>query len=190
MNEKPEDQNDGGAEAPEQASDAAAEPVETADALIIEELRTQLEAAQQAVGKHQDALLRTQAEMENLRKRMARELEKAHKFALEKFMKALLPVRDSLERGLEAVRDCDSVDALKEGKTLTMKMLTKAMQDHGLEVIDPAGQAFNPEWHEAVSTQPSDEAEPDTVLTVIQKGYALNDRLIRPAMVVVARAPD
>ena len=136
--------------------------------------------------RHKDALLREKAEMENLRKRMGRELEKAHKYALEKFMGALLPVRDSLERGLEAAEGCDSVETIKQGKELTLKLLTKTMEDHGLEIIDPQGEAFNPEWHEAMSMQPAEDVEPNTVITVIQKGFKLNDRLIRPAMVIIS----
>jgi len=149
------------------------------------DLEQALEDARNEVARHQDAMLRLQAEMENQRKRLARELEKAHKFALDKFMNALLPVRDSLERGLEAAAEAD-VEALKEGKALTLKMLTKVMQDFGLEIIDPLGEPFDPEWHEAVSMQASGEAEANTVTTVIQKGFKLNNRLIRPAMVIVA----
>ena len=102
----------------------------------------------------------------------------------------LVPVRDSLERGLEAADLAGTVEALREGKLMTMKMLCKVMADHGLEEIDPRGAAFNPEFHEAISMLPSDAAPADTVLEVVQKGYRLHERLIRPARVVVSRGPE
>ena len=183
-NKKPEQETP--AEAASEASEAELQAAasgngegETVD------LEQALEEARNDVARHQDAMLRMQAEMDNQRKRLARELEKAHKFALDKFMNALLPVRDSLERGLEAAAEAD-VGALKEGKALTLKLLTKVMQDFGLEIIDPLGEPFDPEWHEAVSMQAAGDAEANTVTTVIQKGFKLNERLIRPAMVIVA----
>jgi len=137
-----------------------------------------------------DRLLRTLAEMENLRKRMARDLERSRRLALVQLMIDLVPVRDSLERGLEAADLAGTVEALREGKLMTMKMLCKVMADHGLEEIDPRGAAFNPEFHEAISMLPSDAAPADTVLEVVQKGYRLHERLIRPARVVVSRGPE
>jgi molecular chaperone GrpE len=148
-----------------------------------------LAAAEQELSLHREAMLRMQAEMENLRKRLIRDLEKSRKFALEGFMKDLLQVRDSLERGLGMIDDTASVESLKEGKELTLKMLNKVMGEHGLEVVDPAGQQFNPEFHEAVTVMPSPEYDENTVLEVLQKGFKLNDRLIRPATVVVSRKP-
>jgi molecular chaperone GrpE len=127
--------------------------------------------------------------MENLRKRMSRDLDRSRKLALEGIMNDLLPVRDSLERGLEAAEEGGTMEALREGKALTMRMLGKVMSDHGLEVIDPRGEAFNPELHEALSMLPSDEHPANTVMDVIQKGYRLHERLIRPARVVVSRGP-
>jgi molecular chaperone GrpE len=138
------------------------------------------------LARHRDAMLRMQAEMENLRKRLERDLEKSRRFALERIMKDLLQVRDSMERGLEVPEDGATVEALREGQELTYKMLVKVMQDHGLEVIDPQGQPFDPELHEAVTVLPSPDTEPNTVLEVLQKGFRLHDRLIRPAMVVVS----
>jgi len=156
----------------------------------IEVLETELQAARlEAVEARQD-MLRMQADMENLRKRLVREHEKARRRTLERFMNDLLPVRDSLERGLEAAADpAASVVALKEGKQLIMKMLTKAMGDHGLQTIDPIGEAFNPEKHEAMTMLPSDQHDENTVIDVLEKGYQLHDRLIRPAKVVVSRKP-
>jgi molecular chaperone GrpE len=146
-----------------------------------------LPAADEELAKHRDAVLRMQAEMENLRKRLLREVEKSRKFALERIMKDLLQVRDSMERGLEISDEAASVEALRKGQQLTLRMLAKVMQDHGLEVIDPVGQPFDPELHEAMTVMPSDQVEDNTVLEVLQKGFRLHDRLLRPARVVVSR---
>jgi molecular chaperone GrpE len=147
------------------------------------------EAAEQELALHREAMLRMQAEMENLRKRLIRDLERSRRFALEGVMKDLLQVRDSLERGLEMVDGAVTVESLKEGKELTLKMLNKVMSDHGLEVLDPAFEPFNPEFHEAVTVLPSAQHDENTVLEVLQKGFKLHDRLLRPAMVVVSRKP-
>ena len=156
----------------------------------IERLESDLQAAQiEAVEARQD-MLRMQADMDNLRKRLMREHEKTRLRTLERFMGDLLPVRDSLERGLEAANDpAATVEALTEGKQLIMKMLTKAMGDHGLKIIDPTGEAFDPEKHEALTMMASDQHDENTVIDVIEKGYQLHDRLIRPAKVVVSRKP-
>ena len=169
---------------PEEAAGEAEseEAIETPEELVV--------AAQTEAAEARQDMLRMQADMENLRKRLVREHEKARRRTLERFMADLLPVRDSLERGLEAAEDpAATVDALKEGKQLIMKMLSKAMGDHGLQVIDPAGEPFNPEKHEAMTMLPSGEHDENTVIDVIEKGYQLHDRLIRPAKVVVSRKP-
>ena len=156
----------------------------------VEKLESELQAAQlEAVEARQD-MLRMQADMDNLRKRLVREHEKSRLRTLERFMNDLLPVRDSLERGLDAAHDPSaSVETLIEGKQLIMKMLTKAMGDHGLKIIDPTGEAFNPEKHEAMTMLPSAHHDENTVIEVLEKGYQLHDRLIRPAKVVVSRKP-
>jgi molecular chaperone GrpE len=153
-------------------------------------LETALDVATlEAVEVKQD-MLRMQADMENLRKRLVREHEKARRRTLERFMGDLLPVRDSLERGLEAAEDqAATVEALKQGKQLIMKMLTKVMDDHGLQIIDPAGEKFDPEKHEALTMLPSADHDENTIIDVIEKGYQLHERLIRPAKVVVSRKP-
>lgn len=155
----------------------------------LEELKQALAAAEQEKVLHRDAMLRMQAEMENLRKRLIRDLEKSRRFALERIMKDLLQVRDSMERGLEADVDSSTTTSLLEGQALVLKMLAKVMQDHDLELIDPMGEPFNPELHEAVAVQPSEELEENSVMEVLQKGYKLHDRLVRPAMVLVSRKP-
>lgn len=149
-------------------------------------LQAALNRAEQEAADQREAMLRMHAEMENLRKRLIRDLEKSRKRALEGFMNDLLPVRDSLEKGLEAAEGEASVESLREGKALIMRMLDKAMTDHGLEEIDPTGEAFDPELHEAISMIPSPEHAENTVIDTVQKGYRLNERLVRPARVVVS----
>jgi molecular chaperone GrpE len=150
------------------------------------EVAKELAATQAELARHKEAMLRMQAEMENLRKRMQRDAEKSRKFALERIMKELLQVRDSMERGLQMADESATVESLIEGEKLTLKMLAKLMQDHGLEVVDPAGQPFDPELHEAMTVMPSGEVAENTVLEVLQKGFKLHDRLIRPARVIVS----
>ena len=156
----------------------------------IEQLETALDAARLQAVEAKEDMLRMQADMENLRKRLVREHEKSRRRTLERFMNDLLPVRDSLERGLEAAEDsAATVEALKEGKQLIMKMLAKTMGDHGLQTIDPAGDKFDPEKHEAMAMMPSEELDENTVMEVLEKGYQLHERLLRPAKVVVSRKP-
>jgi molecular chaperone GrpE len=165
---------------------AAAEEGESDEPQVLQDA---LSKAEQELILHRDAMLRMQAEMENLRKRLIRDQEKSRKFALERIMKDLLQVRDSMERGLETDAESATAAALLEGQALSLKMLAKVMQDHNLELIDPQGEAFNPEFHEAMTVQPSAELEENSVMEVLQKGYKLHDRLVRPAMVVVSRKP-
>jgi molecular chaperone GrpE len=141
------------------------------------------------VHENWEKYLRTAAELENVRKRASREVENAHKFALERFAGELLAVRDSLEMGLATGADAD-VESLRQGKEATLKLLTTVMERFGVEEIDPQGEPFDPAQHEAMTMQPSDELEPGSVLTVFQKGYALNGRLLRPARVVVVAETD
>ena len=146
-------------------------------------------ALQEEIGRMREAMLRMQAETDNTRKRLTRELERSRKLALERIMKDLLQVRDTLERGLEVDPESASVEALLEGQQLTLKMFNKVLEDHDLEVIDPVGEPFDPELHEAMTVLPSADHEENTVLEVLQKGFRLHDRLVRPAMVVVSRKP-
>lgn len=137
------------------------------------------------IARLQDALLRLRAEMDNREKRAEREMTKARKFALESLMRDFIQVLDSFDQALP-----QSDEASSEGLLLTHKLALKVLADHGLKLIEPTGQPFDPSWHEAIVAQPTDEHAPDTVLDVLQKGYSLNDRLIRPARVVVAKAAD
>ena len=164
----------------------AGEQVEGADADAEAEAEvSELEQAEAKANENWDRYLRTAAELENVRKRAARDVENAHRFALERFSKQLLAVRDSLEMGLAAA-DSASVESLLQGSEATLKILGTTMQQFGIEEVDPAGEPFDPEFHEAISMQPSDDVEPGSVVTVVQKGYSLNGRLLRPAMVIVA----
>lgn len=169
------------------------EIIETPVEEVVEDELLQMEKAlakaEEELVMHRDAMLRMQAEMENLRKRLIRDLEKSRKLALERIMKDILQVRDSLELGLETDSESATAEQLREGQALTFKMLDKVLQDHDMELIDPVGEAFNPEFHQAMTVLPSAELEENSVLEVLQKGFKLHDRLIRPAMVVVSRKP-
>ncbi|MES9869316.1 MAG: nucleotide exchange factor GrpE [Sedimenticola sp.] len=154
-----------------------------------EDLRLLLEDARAKADEHWDQLVRARAESENQRKRHERELENAHKFALERFVSELLAVRDSMELGLGAAQDGSAdVEKLIEGTELTLKLLSDVMERFEVEQIDPVGEPFNPEFHQAMSIQPREDVPPNTVVTVVQKGYTLNGRLVRPAMVMVSQA--
>lgn len=160
------------------------------DAATGDDLGERLAQAERKASENWDLYLRARADLENQQRRMVRELENAHKFALERFVNDLIPVKDSLELGLTASeQNPGDVAALREGMMLTLKMLGAALEKVGVREIAPQGEPFDPQWHAAVSMQESTEASENTVLQVMQKGYALNDRLVRPAMVVVARAP-
>ena len=136
-----------------------------------------------------DKYLRAAAELDNVRKRAARDMENARKFALERFATELLAVRDSLEMGLQAAEGAAAADIIEGSKT-TLRQLASTMERFGVAEVDPQGEPFDPALHEAMTLQQSAEVEPNTVLTVFQKGYTLNGRLLRPARVVVAAAPE
>ncbi len=164
------------------AEDEAAEPAAAEEAVDPE---AALAEAEKKASESWDRYLRAAAELENVRKRAERDVEKAHKFALERFGKELLAVRDTLEMGLAAAENA-TVESIIEGKNATLKLLAATMQQFGIEQVDPLGEPFDPELHEAISVQPSDDVEPGSVMNVVQKGYTLNGRLLRPAMVIVA----
>ena len=167
------------ATAKEQAAEEASVPAPDSDP---DTVQAELQAK---VDENWQKYLRAAAELENVRKRAARDVENAHKFALERFAMELLAVRDSLEMGLAAGEGAD-VESLRQGKEATLKQLVSIMERFGVEELDPQGEPFDPTQHEAMTMQPSADVEPGSVLTVFQKGYALNGRLLRPARVVVA----
>ena len=127
------------------------------------------------------------AELDNIRKRTSRDIENAHKYALERFVNELLPVVDSMELGINASQSAEDIESLREGMDLTLKKLFDCLGKFGINAIDPAGDKFDPEWHQAVSMQELEGSDSGQVITVMQKGYELNGRLVRPAMVVVAK---
>jgi len=154
-----------------------------------DELNGLLDAARRKAEEHYEQLVRAHAEIENLKRRHSQEVEKAHKFALDKFVAELLGVRDSLELGHAAAQAADAdVDKLREGTELTLKMLSDVMGKFGVEAVDPIDDPFNPEFHQAMAMVPRDDVPPNTVVDVIQKGYLLNGRLVRPALVAVSQA--
>ena len=160
------------------------EPCEEAGANLEDELA----GARRAATENLERALRAQAELENVRRRLERDLQNAHKFALERFVSELLPVKDSLELGLAAsAENGASAASIAQGVELTLRMLEQAMEKFGVAIVDPAGEPFDPKFHQAMTMRESDAAESGTVLTVVQKGYLLNERLVRPAMVIVAK---
>ena len=156
-----------------------------------EDLAKLLEQARAKADEHYEQMMRAHAELENLKRRHERDLENAHKYALDKFVAELLGVWDSLELGHNAAQDeTADVQKLREGTGLTLKMLGDAMSKFGVEQLDPIEQPFNPELHQAMSMQPRADVPANTVVAVVQKGYRLNGRLVRPAMVMVSQAAD
>ncbi|MEJ2361097.1 MAG: nucleotide exchange factor GrpE [Gammaproteobacteria bacterium] len=156
-----------------------------------DELGQLLHQAETKAQENWDKLLRVQAEMENVRRRAERDVENAHKYALEKFAAELLPVKDSLELGAAAAQQDDTdIAKLREGTELTLKLMDGVMSKFGITLVDPLDQPFDPELHQAMSMIESPDKEPNTVVAVMQKGYTLNERLLRPAMVVVAKEPE
>ena len=171
-----------------QAAEPAPQPqAEAGQAETAASLAQLLKQAELKAQEHHDAWLRAKAEVENVRKRAQTDIANAHKYALEAFAAALLPVKDSLEATLAA--DSAALDALKSGVELTLKQLNSVFEKANLKEIDPAGEKFDPHRHEAISMLPS-EKEPNTVINVLQKGYLLHERIIRPALVTVAKPKD
>ena len=137
--------------------------------------------------KVKDQLLRTVAEMENVRRRAQRDVENAHKFALEKLLSDLLPVVDSLERAEETAKTTDNADSMAEGVSLSLKLFVSTLEKAGIAIVDPLGEPFDPQLHEAMAMVPNPDAEPNSVMDVMQRGYTLNGRLVRAAKVVVVK---
>jgi molecular chaperone GrpE len=155
----------------------------------VEELMQKLETLQGKADGYLNDLMRARAEAENVRKRSARDVENAHKYGQEKFIVEMLPVKDSMDLGMVAAESATDLDSLREGMALTLKAFAQALEKLGVTEVNPLGEKFNPELHQAISVQPAD-AEPNTVVAVVQKGYCLHDRLIRPALVIVAAAKN
>lgn len=151
-------------------------------------IEQQLEQAQATIKDYWDQIIRLKADMDNHRKRAVRDIENAHKFALRNFAESLLPVIDSMEMGQKAAEaDNASLESIIEGTQMTMTMFIQVLKKHGLKEVDPVGETFDPEFHQAISMAEDKKAKSNTVISVMQKGFSLNDRLVRPAMVVVAK---
>jgi molecular chaperone GrpE len=166
------------ADADSPPEDPSAQPAGSAD---------EIETLRRANEESREQYLRLAAELDNVRKRNAREVENARKFGIERFAQSLIPVLDSLEAGLTA--DKLDLDTLLEGQRATLRLFEQALTDAGISPVEPRGVPFDPSVHEAIATVPAPHAEPDSVLDVIQKGYLLNERLLRPARVIVAQTP-
>jgi molecular chaperone GrpE len=153
-----------------------------------ESIETQLANAQETIKDYWEQMMRLRAEIDNNRKRAERDLENAHKYALKSFVENLLPIIDSMEMGYTAAAaDNATLESIREGSELTMNMFIQVLTRNGLEQIDPLGEKFDPERHQAISMIEAEGAESGNIIEVMQKGFLLNDRLVRPAMVVVAR---
>ncbi|HEX7037830.1 MAG TPA: nucleotide exchange factor GrpE [Pseudomonadales bacterium] len=174
-----------------QAPSAEGEAPPTQDeARSPEALAAELEEARQQAERYRDQALRAQAECENVRRRASRDVENAHKYALERFTADLLPVLDSLEKAVEVASATKGAESIAEGVELSLKLFLTTAEKYGIQRIDPLGEPFDPQLHEAMTLVPSETAEPNSVVDVMQRGYLLNGRLVRAAKVVVAKAPD
>lgn len=182
-----EDSQDISVESEDTASNESPDDIDIPEGKI-ERLNEQIEVLKLSAADSLDKAVRAQAELENVRKRSARDVQHAHKYALEKFINELLPVLDSMELGITASADVQDSDSLREGMELTMKMFCASLEKSGVNPVNPQkGDKFDPEQHEAVTMQEAEDADSGTVVVTLQKGYELNGRLIRPAMVIVAK---
>ncbi len=173
--------------AKEEAQSAEGDAGENGEVSEVETLKAQVQ-------EFQEQMLRSQAEMQNVRRRAEIDVEKAHKFALEKFVKELLPVADSLEKAVESTEGHEEsgelVASIREGVEMTLNLFMSSLKKFNVEQLNPVGEPFDPQQHEAMSMVPAPDAEPNSVVAVVQKGYLLNGRVVRPAMVMVAKAED
>ena len=160
-------------------------------AMTLDQALLRLAEAESLIAGHQTEVLRLHADAQNIRRRAEQDIEKAHKYGQERLLSDLLPVIDNLERALQASGGDDNelLQALKQGVELTLKSFVDCLRKFNVDVLDPVGEPFNPLFHQAIGMLESKTAEPDSVLSVMQKGYSLNGRVLRPAMVMVARAP-
>lgn len=172
----------------EETLEASDEALEQAQDSVEEDIQALLAESRTEAEKHKDMALRIQADMENLRRRTRLDVENAHKYALDKFVNALIPAMDSMEMGMDAAtKEGASIESIREGIDMTFKQLLDVLGEFNVERIDPKGEKFDPQFHEAMTMIPSPDHESNTVVDVIQKGYTLNERLVRPARVIVAQ---
>jgi molecular chaperone GrpE len=173
--------------APENEQESTAGLIESPDRA---ELEAKLTEAEQKLAASEDRVLRVKAESENILRRTERQVAEAHKYAVEKLLKELVPVLDSLEQSLSTVQETehDLVKSMRDGMALTLQMLQKALEKYGVKEINPINELFNPAFHEVMLAQENNQVAPNTILTVMQKGYQLHDRVIRPARVMIAKS--
>jgi molecular chaperone GrpE len=162
------------------------------DKMSLDEALERLNAAEISMASHQTDVLRLHADMQNLRRRADQDVEKAHKYGQERLVSELLPVMDNLERALQVAGEQENelLSALRQGVELTLKSFVGCLNKFNVQAVDPVGEPFDPQFHQAMGMQESTTAEPNTVIAVMQKGYTLNGRVLRPAMVMVSRAPS
>jgi len=186
QDDNPFEVNENEAQANEQTSEEVVSDSMGGDdgEVTIQSLQAELETVRASADKNWDTVLRMKAEADNQRKRSEKQVQDAHKFAVQKFVSELLPVADSLEMGMAAEGD---IEQIREGMNLTMNVLNKALEKFSVEAVDPLGEKFDPELHQAMAMQPSEEYEEGNVSAVMQKGYTLSGRLVRPAMVMVVK---
>jgi len=194
MSEKEQKMNDDAnvekveAQTAEDAAQQADEALENAQEAVQEDIAALLAEAQAEAEKHKDLAMRVQADMENLRRRTRIDVESAHKYALEKFVNALLPAMDSMEMGIDAAsKEEATLESIREGVEMTFKQMLDVLQEFNVERVNPTGEKFDPNLHEALTMIPSPDHESNTVVDTIQKGYTLNERLVRAARVIVAQ---
>lgn len=177
-----------------EAAKAAAGDAQSGEQVVEQEEVSELDSLKEQLQDSQEQMLRLHAEMQNVRRRAEMDVEKAHKFALEKFVKELLPVADSLEKAVESTEGQEGagelVASIRQGVEMTLSLFVSSLKKFNVEPLNPVGEPFDPQQHEAMSMVPAPNAEPNSVVAVIQKGYLLNGRVVRPAMVMVAKAQD
>jgi len=177
------------AELVDEAQETVEQELQSVEEAQIQALEEELAAAKATIESQKDGVLRARADVENARRRSEQEIDKARKYALEKFAGELLPVIDNLERAMQSAdQEDEKIKPLLDGVDLTFKSFISTIEKFGMEMVDPQGEAFNPDHHQAMAMQESSDHEPNTVMAVMQKGYILNGRLLRPAMVMVSRA--
>lgn len=189
MSEKEQNQNEEiEIQTAEEAVKEADDALEDAQETVQDDISALLEETKAEAEKHKDMALRVQADMENLRRRTRIDVESAHKYALDKFVNALLPALDSMEMGMDAAsKDEATIESIREGLDMTFKQLLDVLQEFSVERVNPTGEKFDPTLHEALTMIPSPDHESNTVVDTIQKGYTLNERLVRAARVIVAQ---
>lgn len=188
QNQIPEQENESVETMDEDVQPEADQDPEKQGGEDMQDMAAELAKAQVTIKDYWDQIMRLNAEIENNRKRAQRDIEQAHKYAIKSFVESLLPVSDSMELGLNATEaENANLESIREGMSMTLQMFSQMLEKNGITQLDPTGEKFNPEHHQAMTMQEHDEYEPNMVISVMQKGYLLNDRLIRPAMVVVSK---